>query len=166
MLSILIAILLEKTGAISHILSFTFGSVILTSFLAGIFFVSFFTAAPAAVVLIALGRTQPIFTIAFFSSFGAILGDLLIFRFIEDSVSHDIAEFVKHSKAKKLLYIFRSRPLRWLGAILGALIIASPLPDDLGLILMGFSKVKQSVFIPLFFVLNFIGILSLTYIFK
>jgi hypothetical protein len=39
------------------------------------------------------------------------------------------------------------------------LIIASPFPDELGLMLMGLSKTNTKVFILLSFVLNFIGIL-------
>jgi uncharacterized membrane protein YdjX (TVP38/TMEM64 family) len=42
--------------------------------------------------------------------------------------------------------------------VLGAIIIASPLPDEMGVGLMGISKLKTSQFILLSFVLNAIGI--------
>ena len=48
--------------------------------------------------------------------------------------------------------------LRGLLFLLGGLIIASPLPDELGISLFGFSKAKTSWFVPLSFTFNFIGI--------
>ena len=58
------------------------------------------------------------------------------------------------------------RIFRWLIAFLGALIIASPLPDELGLTMMGFSKIKTSLFIPISFLLNSLGILIIGLIAK
>src|SRR3989304_3240061 len=54
---------------------------------------------------------------------------------------------------------FRLRFFRWLIAFLGALVIASPLPDELGLMMMGFSKMRTLFFIPISFLLNSLGIL-------
>ena len=42
--------------------------------------------------------------------------------------------------------------------MLGALIIASPLPDELGLAMMGVARIKLRVLIPISLVLNFAGI--------
>ena len=48
---------------------------------------------------------------------------------------------------------------RWLTFLVGGLIIASPLPDELGISILGFSKMKVSWFIAISLVFNFIGIL-------
>ena len=42
--------------------------------------------------------------------------------------------------------------------VIGAIIIASPLPDELGVSLMGMSQMKASRFILLSYILNSIGI--------
>ncbi len=55
--------------------------------------------------------------------------------------------------------IFHLRFFRWLTFLIGGLIIASPLPDELGLTLLGFSKAKTSLFLILSFTFNFIGII-------
>jgi hypothetical protein len=41
---------------------------------------------------------------------------------------------------------------------LGALIIASPLPDEFGLALMGISRMRALVLMPISFVMNALGI--------
>ena len=76
-LSILIAIMLAKTGALNEIFTATQESRFLGSFLAGIFFVSIFTAAPAIVVLIEIIKSNSILEVAFFGGIGALIGDLI-----------------------------------------------------------------------------------------
>jgi len=51
------------------------------------------------------------------------------------------------------------RLFRWSMVLFGALVIASPLPDEIGLAMMGLSKVKTLLFIPISFSLNAFGIL-------
>ncbi|MFH1990444.1 MAG: hypothetical protein ABIJ19_01135 [Patescibacteria group bacterium] len=66
---------------------------------------------------------------------------------------------MKKSKSEKLISIFKLRIFRWSLAFLGALVIASPLPDELGLMMLGFSKMKTSLFVPVSFLFNSLGIL-------
>jgi len=54
--------------------------------------------------------------------------------------------------------LFLSPFFTWLIPIAGAFIIASPLPDEIGISLMGLSKVKNWHFILITFLLNAIGI--------
>lgn len=60
---------------------------------------------------------------------------------------------------KRIKAVFRLRFFRWLTWLLGGLIIASPLPDELGIGLLGFSKMKLAAFIPLSLIFNSLGIL-------
>ena len=46
--------------------------------------------------------------------------------------------------------------------LVGAFIVASPLPDEVGLVMMGLSKVRTAWFVPTVFVLDFLGILALS----
>ncbi len=165
-LSVLIAIILLKTGILINILASSKKLELFGSFIAGMFFTSVFTVAPATVVLAEIARINSIFLVALFGGAGALIGDLIIFRFIKNRLSEDILYLLKKSKSERLISIFRLRIFRWLIAFLGALIIASPLPDELGLMMMGFSKIKTSLFIPTSFLLNSLGILIIGLIAK
>ena len=165
-LSIVIAVILVKTGALKSLLTSTQELKFIGSFVAGIFFVSVFTAAPATVVLAEIAQSNSIFWVAFFGGVGALVGDLVIFRFIKNRLSDDFLYLIKKSKSERLISVFRLRLFRWLIPFVGALIVASPLPDELGLTMMGLSKMKTSLFIPLSFLLNFLGILAIGLIVK
>ena len=158
-LSIVIAVVLAKTGALADILTSSKESGRLGSFIAGIFFTSIFTVAPAAVTLGALAQADSIAQTALFGAFGAVLGDLIIFRFVRDRFSVHLMELLRErGGGRRTVTLFRLKSFRWLTFLAGGLIVASPLPDELGISLLGFSKLKTSLFIPLSFVFNFAGI--------
>lgn len=155
-LSMIIAVILGKTGALQSILTATREMELVSSFIAGIFFTSIFTTAPAVVVLGQIAQANSPFVVAIFGGLGALLGDLVIFRFVKDRLSEDIIGLL--GEHRKIRAIFRNRFFRYLTIFLGAIIIASPLPDELGLTLLGFSKIRSSLFVPFSFLANSIGI--------
>ena len=157
--SIVAAIMLAKTGVLTGILANMQEWEFLGSFLAGMFFVSIFTAAPAAVVLFDIAASNSIWAVAFFGGVGALIGDILIFRFIKDSLAEDARWLIGKTKQEKVISIFQLKLFRRLSPFMGALVIASPLPDEIGLAMMSLSKMKTAVFAPLSFALNFVGIL-------
>lgn len=158
-LSIVLAIALAKTGVLDNILIAAAGIKFVSSFLAGLFFTSMFTAAPATVVLAELAASNSAWEVAFFGGLGALAGDLIVFRFVRNYLSEDIISFIRGGRWKRLKAIFRIKVFSWFLPFLGALIIASPFPDELGIALMGFSKIRPAVFIPISFLLNGFGIL-------
>lgn len=155
-LSIFIAVLLAKTGALQSILTATRELEFIGSFIAGIFFTSIFTTAPAVVVLGQIAQANSPMLIAIFGGLGALLGDFIIFRFVKDRLSEDILTLI--GERRRVRAIFRRRFFRYLTMFLGALIIASPLPDELGLALLGFSKIRMSLFVPFSLIANGAGI--------
>jgi hypothetical protein len=159
--SIFIAVLIVKTDILKYLLVLNGPMAAVGSFISGIFFVSIFTTAPATVALGEIARANSIFVTAFFGSLGSMVGDYLIFRFVKDRICEDFVFLIKKSGLKRFTAIFKTRTFHWLFAFLGALVVASPLPDELAMSMMGFAKVKTSVIIPLSFVLNFFGILSI-----
>lgn len=165
-LSILIAIVLAKTGAIKDLLTSTREWEIFGSFLAGAFFVSIFTAAPAAVTLAEIAKSNSLWMVALLGGAGALMGDLLIFRFIKDGLAQDIGWLIQKTGRKRLFSIFHLKLFKWFVPFIGAILIASPLPDEVGLTLMGFSKIKMAAFMPISFILNFLGILIMLMITK
>ncbi len=132
---------------------------LLATFIGGFFFTSAFTIAPAAFVLAALAKTVSPFWLAFWGACGALCGDLTIFLFVKDRFAKDIVDVVKISKAKKFLHFFKKGFFRWLSPLIGAIIIASPLPDEVGITMMGLSKTRTSLLIPISFCMNFLAVL-------
>lgn len=158
-LSVIAAIALVQSGIVHTVLERTVQYALVGSFLAGICFASLFTIAPAVAVLIEIGQTQNPALIACIGGAGAVIGDLIIFRFMRDRVSLHLAVILHKTKSPFFKSIIRHRAFKWVLPLIGAVIIASPFPDELGLALMGLSHIKVRTFIPLSFGLNAAGIL-------
>ena len=158
-LSTVVAVIFVKTGILKSMLTSTQDMKFLGSFVSGIFFVSIFTAIPATVIIAELAKTNSIFLVALVGGLGALFGDLIIFRFIKNNLSEDFSYLIKKSRSERFFSIFKLRLFRWFVPFIGALVVASPLPDELGLAMMGLSKIKTSLFVPISFILNSLGIL-------
>lgn len=159
-LSIFLAVFLAKSEIFIKILTTSRELEWIGSIIAGMFFTSFFTTAPAIVTLGGLVKVNSIISVAFFGAIGSVIGDMVIFRFIKDKVSLHVTDFVGRKEiSKKVRYMLRSRFFKWLPALIGGLIIASPLPDELGIAFFSFSKVKPRLFILFSFIFNFTGII-------
>ena len=165
-LSILIAIILAETGALESLITSTQEVRFIGSFIAGILFVSVFTDAPATIALGEIAQSNSVITVALIGGLGALIGDLLIFRFVKDKLSEDLLNLIKTSKSERLTSMTKIKGLKWVVPLIGALIIASPLPDEIGIAMLGLSKMKNSLFIPLSFALNSAGILVIGLISK
>lgn len=158
-ISVAIAIYLASTGFFERILENTKGMEFLGSFIAGMFYSSLFTTAPATVALGEIAQAESIFLVALLGGFGAVIGDLVIFRFLKTHVADEFLALVEHPRRTRYRKILHMRSVRWLLGLLGALIVASPLPDEIGLTLMGIGSMKAKDLIPLSFMLNGLGIL-------
>lgn len=162
-LSIIVALLLLRTDILKDIIDSTKSFEILGSFIAGLFFTSVFTTAPAIVALAEISKLTPLWEVAVVGALGSAIGDCIIFRFIRDEFAEHIIEILSHKKeGRKVRAIFHAlskiRIFRWFTFLVGGLIIASPLPDELGISILGFSKMKLSWFIPISFFFNCLGI--------
>lgn len=156
----IIAYLLSITGIIAQFTAI-FGNAALASFVAGIFFTSAFTIAPATVALTNIAHAAPASTVALWGALGAMCGDLMIFFFIKDRFAEDIIHSLKPSVARHVFSSFHLGFMKWLSPVLGALIIASPLPDEFGLALMGISKTRAAVLMPVSFAMNVAAVYGL-----
>ncbi len=124
----------------------------------GVFFVSTFTVAPASVVLFHFAQELNPILVALYAGAGAAIGDLLIFRFLKDRVFEEITPLFKDVGSSYVSSIFKTPYFAWLLPVLGAIIIASPFPDEIGIGLMGLSKIRFWQFMFLAFALNTVGI--------
>lgn len=157
-ISITIAVGLIYTGTLHSLLTSTAESRILGSLIAGLFFTSVFTTAPAIVALGDIALTNSIFATALIGAIGSVIGDLILFRFVRDRLAQDLIEVIKAKRHRRLPAIFRNRMFRRFSMFLGALIIASPLPDELGLMMMGLPNMPLRYFIPISYSMNALGI--------
>lgn len=128
------------------------------AFIAGVFFVSTYTALPASYVLFELAKNLQPIEIALIAGLGAMLGDYLIFRFIRDRVADELKPFFARLNHPRLRELFATPYFAWMVPIAGAAIIASPLPDEAGIAMLGASKLRNSQFMIVTYLLNAIGI--------
>lgn len=159
--SVVFAVFIVYTGVIHSFIESTQGFAQVGAFVAGLFFTSILTTAPAIVVLGELALEVPLWSVAAVGALGAVCGDYILFWLVRDGVSGDVTYLLKHSRLKRWGAIFRTRLFHRLLPLFGALVIASPLPDELGLTLLGFSKIGRDRFLLISYGMNFLGILGI-----
>lgn len=158
-LSMVLFFLLAQTPQVDGILRQLGYMGRLGSLITGFFFVSTYTVVPAGYVLFELAKYQNALEVAAFAGVGAMLGDYIIFRFIRDRVMDEIMPYLSKVGTSKVRRLFTTPYFAWLVPVIGAVIVASPLPDELGVSLMGASKMKSTHFMVITYLLNAAGIL-------
>ena len=140
------------------------------AFCAGFFFVSTFTTIPATIVLFILAEALPVWAVAGIAGIGAMIGDFSIFQFFKNQdLSAEMYTIYKQLGGKKLSHVLHLRQFHWLLPVVGAIFFFTPLPDEIGVALMGISKLKSWKFLVFSLILDSSGIfilLSLTRIFR
>ena len=157
--SIAVAWAIVHFGAVDTALAYPGLNILLAAFIAGMFFTSVMTTAPAMAVLGALSFHGDPLVLAVVGGAGAVCGDYLIFAFVRDRLGDDFAYLIKHTGTQRFFKMFHRKTFRWVLPFVGGLIIASPLPDELGLTLLGLARMRTSRFLLLSFAFNSIGIL-------
>jgi len=149
-----LAYIFAKTNVIAYLASLTADFMIVSSFIVGLFFTSVLTTTPAIVAITEFSNYVSPLILALFGAAGAVCGDLLIFRFVRSPLAHYFVKLASHSALRNIGHWLDRGPLWWVGA----LVIASPLPDELGLLMMGLSHIRVSHFIVLSYAMNALGI--------
>lgn len=162
-ISILIAIMLSRSGTIDTLITAIGPFSYIAIILAGIFFVSAFTVAPSIALLLELSVGHPLVLVALLAGLGAMIGDYLIFKFVRARITDDIAYLLSYPEITRAKKIFKTRIPQWFVPFIGALIVASPFPDEIGLTLLGFSNISTKKFLALVFALDAIGIFVILY---
>lgn len=157
-LSISFAAFLAQENLIPRFMALI-GSVPVEAFVAGFFFTSLLTIAPAGVAFAEMAHTVPALQLAAWGATGAMLGDLLLFLFVRDAISQDLMRMLRGSWIRKIKALFKTPFLSWAVPVAGALVIASPLPDEVGLAMLGLSKTDLRFLIPISYAMNFLGIM-------
>jgi len=150
---------LAKTPALDSIMRQIGALGYLGAFVIGIFFVSTFTVVPAAVILFRLADTLHPVEVALLAGLGAMIGDYLIFRYMKGKVFEELLPLMRKMKISRIKILFNSPYFAWVVPVFGAFVIASPFPDEVGVSMLGLTKIKKWQFFLLVFGLNALGIL-------
>lgn len=159
LLGIVFALVLSQIEAFHVFLLHLGGFGYIGAFFAGVLFVSTITVATGTLILLVLaGQLHPL-EIGLIAGLGAVVGDLVIFRFVKNGLLEEIEDVYNQLDRKQhIKKLFHSKYFSWMLPILGAIIIASPLPDELGVSLIGISKMGTARFVVISFLLNSLGI--------
>jgi hypothetical protein len=134
-------------------------------FLGGMLFASSFTVTTGVVILSALVHSSPVWILAIVAGTGAAFADLTIFELVRSGIADELKDLFHLIDQKLNISRHLEKKLaKLLLPLIGAFIIASPLPDELGVGLLGVSSMRTYQFILLSLLLNIIGIFSLVVI--
>lgn len=127
-------------------------------FLCGVLFVSTFTVVPSIALLYEFAGVLNPWWVAIIAGLGTMVGDYFVFKFLRDGIFEEIGPIFAKLEGSFLKKIFASPFFVWLTPIIGAILIASPVPDEIGVSMMGLSKIKLWQFMLISFCLGFIAI--------
>ncbi len=156
--SVVGAVIIVKTDALAEILAHVQGYDVPASFISGFLFSSGIVTPLAIGAFLESAKYIPAIELAVIGSVGAVCGDLLLFRFVRSQLVEYILRAALSPKALRFSRMIAKGPLWWVAPIMGAVVIASPLPDELGLLMMGISSIRLVQFVPLAFAANVAGI--------
>jgi hypothetical protein len=159
--SVYLAIYLVHSGLIVRLVEAAGNIVLLVALIAGFFFTSFFTTPIAIAIFSSLAGQGNVFLIAAVGGLGALLGDSFLFFFVRERVAKDASSLMRGSRLSRVMKVLKKRRFRRILPFIGALIIASPFPDEIGLALIGVSKLRRSQFFLLSYSMNMLGILAI-----
>ena len=159
--SVAIAIYIQ-TSFVADVLVSYFSSIffIPAAFLVGFLFSITFTAAISTSVFILLAETthNP-FLIALIGGFGSLAANSIVYKFFKEEIIDDI-QFIEKRYARRIAHkIIHSKTVIGLTPYIAALLLASPLPDELGILMLAGANFKYTRFFLYSFAFHTIGIL-------
>lgn len=162
MLGVTLAIVLTITPLLNTILDYLSPHPLITAFIAGMLFASTFTVATGGILLIKLSELYSPVLLVLFAGMGAAFCDYLIFSLVKEKAPTHVAPIYKnmfnHSHLHKILH---THYFAWTLPVLGAIVMASPLPDEVAISIMGISKLSGIKFIIIALSSHLIGMTTI-----
>jgi uncharacterized membrane protein YdjX (TVP38/TMEM64 family) len=135
------------------------------AFIGGLFYPISFTIAPSISLLYLLGKSLNPLLIALIGGTGGTISTFIMFHFIKKSVENigffswlRVKVFLLTARSRFLRKIKKSKFAQYIIPVIAGLIIASPLPDELAVAIMGVVKYETKKFLLFSFLFNFVGI--------
>ena len=154
---VILSVILVSTNIEQRILSNFKGNEFLAYLVGGIFSVNFITAFPAYAFFSKIVTPDNFALVLLGLALGSVIGDVIIFNFIKFRIVENIIKIFKTNEKVSKVIKTRKKYLRLLLVVIGSLVIMSPFPDEIALLIMGFSRIKNLYFIPIAFILNLLG---------
>lgn len=159
---VLLAYWLSKSGILEQWVARSEGSEFIAVFLAGIFFTSFSTFPLTLALLNALAETPvPTPAIALLAGLGAMIGDAGLLSTLRASFLDDISAYLVRLTHGAFEVAVGQKLVKILAFLLGGIVIASPLPDELGLSLMGIAHIPTRYILLVSYIFNVLGVAAI-----
>ena len=161
-LSLIFAIVFATSPLLNNLLNYFSPHPLITAFIGGMLFTSTFTVATGVILLLKLvGFYSPILVILL-AGLGAAFCDYLVFILVKDKAPTHVSLIYKnmfnHSHLHKILH---THYFAWTLPVLGAIIMATPLPDELAISLMSLSKLTGFKFVFIAFTSHLVGMTTI-----
>lgn len=166
LVSVLVAIILAQNQTFKDWLLHLGSLEYIGALLAGMIFVSSFTAAISIVVIGIMAQNINPVALGLIGGVGAVIGDYLVFKLIRSHLQDELSMLFGKDGTSYVKAVLRSRYIAWMLPLIGIFILASPLPDELGVSLLGISKISEARFILISYVSNAVGILMIASVAK
>ena len=132
-------------------------------FLGGILFAFGFTAPFSVGLFISLNPSN-IWFAGIIGGFGALIADLLIFKFIKFSFKDEFNRLKKTKTLRSIGFLIQrslgTKIKLYIMYVFAGILIASPLPDEMGVIMLaGLTKINFKILAIISLILNTLGIL-------
>jgi len=159
-ITFILAYSLFRLGFLDPILGVLISLGYCGAFIVGFLYAYSFTAATAALMLIVLAKRENIIFAGLTGGLGALIGDIVIFLFVR----HGFDDEINRLSGEKPFQILRTRSPRivrkYVLPVMAALLIASPLPTEIGVALLASMKrVSTRRFTFIAYLLHTTGIL-------
>ena len=156
---VLLFVLLFNTAFMSSVFSFLNQLGYTGGLIAGVLSASFITAAPALVLIVELAQHLDPLALALVVGLGSALGDLVLLLFFEERIFHELAPLGRRLRIKRFIRRRAGKRKRMSAPLLmaGALVIMTPLPDEIGLGLLGISHFPKTFIFIICLALNTLG---------
>ena len=157
LLSLGFGILILRSEEIHNLITHLGNFEYIGAFVAGFFVIMTFTVIPSLAVLLTLSETINPFLLSLIAGVGGMCGDYLLMRYFRRETDQLLSDQTlrNHQFLKRVI---RSRLFHWIGPLIGAIIVASPFPDEIGITLLGITKLETKKFLLLVFVLDTVGV--------
>ena len=120
-----------------------------------------FTSAPASAIFIILAEQQNIYLAALIGGAGALVSDMVIFRFVRHSFKNEVEKLANEKIVMFLVNLIPKRLMKYFVPLFAGFIIASPFPDEIGVALLATVKLSNRKFVLIDFCCNVIGIFTI-----
>lgn len=154
-------VLLLDTALVQALLGYVEHMGIPGIVLAGLMFVSFFSATPAVILLLAFADNYNPLVIAFWAAIGSAIGDWIILKFFDERIAYELMPIARKFNLMRYIRQLRKKKARERSTLIGMFMIASPFPDEVGIAMLGLAHLPTISLLIITFLLNAAGILIL-----